>query len=259
MIFVDRSGVYSYCCESQPLATICNYQLPRHCPFCREPNPVDTDGNTATTRRGKVVTETKPSEAVGNETTCPTRFRYGEAFLPGRRTNANIPHWRASMKAPSSGLLVRQNVRRAKQLYPTLAVTELKALTELTHTLQLSVTRGELLCLQGKWYVSHAGLLRIGLRRRCAGIRTALQERQSDPVAGRWVFKATVYKSTGSCGFGGYGDADPTNVSQAVRGAEMRVARPRPLTGRCEKRTASEYARSRNWDHFPARGRQHRR
>jgi len=56
-----------------------------------------------------------------------------------------------------------------------------------------------------------------------------LQERQSDPIAGRWVFKATVYKSRGSRGFGGYGDADPTNVSPLVRGAEMRVAETRAV------------------------------
>jgi hypothetical protein len=56
-----------------------------------------------------------------------------------------------------------------------------------------------------------------------------LQERQSDPIAGRWVFKATVYKSRDSRGFGGYGDADPTNVSPVVRGAEMRVAETRAV------------------------------
>src|SRR4029077_2585606 len=38
-----------------------------------------------------------------------------------------------------------------------------------------------------------------------------------------WVFKATVYKSPRSQGFVGYGDADPSNVSSQVHGAEMRV------------------------------------
>ena len=67
------------------------------------------------------------------------------------------------------------------------------------------------------------------LRRRCLGIRTVLQERQSDAIAGRWVFKATVYKSASSKGFVGYGDADPSNVSWLVRGAEMRVAETRAV------------------------------
>ena len=42
-------------------------------------------------------------------------------------------------------------------------------------------------------------------------------------------FKATVYKAVGSSGFVGYGDADPSNVSSLVRGAEMRVAETRAV------------------------------
>ena len=46
---------------------------------------------------------------------------------------------------------------------------------------------------------------------------------------GRWVFKATVYNSPRSKGFVGYGDADPSNVSSLVHGAEMRVAETRAV------------------------------
>jgi hypothetical protein len=46
---------------------------------------------------------------------------------------------------------------------------------------------------------------------------------------GRWVFRATVYKSPRSKGFVGYGDADPSNTSPLVRGAEMRVAETRAV------------------------------
>jgi hypothetical protein len=48
-------------------------------------------------------------------------------------------------------------------------------------------------------------------------------------MVGRWVFKATVYKTPSSKGFVGYGDADPSNVSSLVRGAEMRVAETRAV------------------------------
>src|SRR5262249_16195410 len=41
--------------------------------------------------------------------------------------------------------------------------------------------------------------------------------------------RATVYKSSDSRGFVGYGDADPSNVSDTVRGAEMRVAETRAV------------------------------
>src|ERR1700676_1368294 len=125
--------------------------------------------------------------------------------------------------------LVRQNLRVVKQLHPWLQRTDLSALRELTMDLLLSVSRGELLFIDGKWYVSHAGLLRIALRQRCCGIRSVLQERQSDPLACRWVFKATFYKKLGSKGFVGYGDADPSNVSSLVHGAEMRVAETRAV------------------------------
>lgn len=50
-----------------------------------------------------------------------------------------------------------------------------------------------------------------------------------DAEARRVVLKATVYPSKGLIGFVGYGDADPSNVSPVVRGAEMRVAETRAV------------------------------
>jgi len=50
-----------------------------------------------------------------------------------------------------------------------------------------------------------------------------------DSAAGRYVFKAIVYCSRTCKGFVGYGDADPSNVSPLVRGAEMRVAETRAV------------------------------
>ncbi len=129
----------------------------------------------------------------------------------------------------STGKLLRQNVRIVKRLCAGITQGSLATLRDLTETLRLSVSRGELLCLDGKWYVTHAGLLRIAQRSRCSGIRTQLEERLSDPAASRWVFKAIVYKFAGSKGFVGYGDADPSNVSSLVHGAEMRVAETRAV------------------------------
>ena len=123
----------------------------------------------------------------------------------------------------------RTNVKLAQNLWGGLSHSAVRHLRELTEWHRLSIAAGDLQLLESRWYVTHAGLLRIALRRRCLGIRTVLQERQSDPVAGRWVFKAVVHKSRGSCSFSGYGDADPTNVSSLVRGAEMRVAETRAV------------------------------
>jgi len=133
------------------------------------------------------------------------------------------------MPTAKDGKLVRQNLRLVKRLYPALSRTDFAALSELTRSLRLSVSQGEIISVEGKWFVTSAGLLRVALRRGCRGIRTILQERQSDPLSGRWVFKATVFRGKESKGFVGYGDADPSNVSPLVRGAEMRVAETRAV------------------------------
>jgi hypothetical protein len=61
------------------------------------------------------------------------------------------------------------------------------------------------------------------------GIHTQPVLKSSDPRSSRWVFKATVFKSSKCKGFTGYGDADPSNVSALVHGAEMRVAETRAV------------------------------
>jgi hypothetical protein len=71
--------------------------------------------------------------------------------------------------------------------------------------------------------------LRIAKRKRCSGIQTETIPEFCDPQRNRWVVKATVFKSATSKGFVGYGDADPSNVSALVRGAEMRVAETRAV------------------------------
>jgi hypothetical protein len=124
--------------------------------------------------------------------------------------------------------LIRQNLRDAKRQYSDLPKRQFSLLRDLTSTLHLSIFRGELLYLSGKWYVSHSGLLRIAHRSKCVGIETEIEQHTTEASTGRWVFKATVHKSK-SATFVGYGDADPSNVSSLVRGAEMRVAETRAV------------------------------
>jgi hypothetical protein len=121
------------------------------------------------------------------------------------------------------------NARHAHSMWGNLPSIAMGALKQLTQRLALSVAAGDLLFLEGKWYVTHSGLLRIAQRRRCSGIETVIQDRLSDPPSSRWVFRATVYKTSTSRGFVGYGDADPSNVSSLVHGAEMRVAETRAV------------------------------
>jgi hypothetical protein len=93
----------------------------------------------------------------------------------------------------------------------------------------LSVESGDLLRLDGRWYVTHSGLIRLARRNHCSGIHVEPVAQFSDPAASRWAFKATVYKSRSCRGFVGYGDAEPNNVSHLVQGAEMRVAETRAV------------------------------
>jgi hypothetical protein len=94
---------------------------------------------------------------------------------------------------------------------------------------KFSVALGEITRIENRWYVTHAGLLQLASRRQCRGITTLLQERLCDPAASRWVFRAVVYKGPKSKGFVGYGDADPSNVSFLVQGAELRIAETRAV------------------------------
>jgi hypothetical protein len=91
------------------------------------------------------------------------------------------------------------------------------------------VGAGDLIFLNNGWYVTHTGLLGLARRNRCAGINVRPVSDFCDPSAQRWAFEATVYKSRACRGFVGYGDADPSNVSFLVHGAEMRVAETRAV------------------------------
>ena len=121
------------------------------------------------------------------------------------------------------------NHRFAHELWGNLPEVTLDRLRDLSRRYSLSISLGELLYFEGKWYVTHSGLLAIARRNRCLGIGVRPVAEFSDPVACRWAFEATVYKSRTCKGFVGYGDADPSNVSPLVRGAEMRVAETRAV------------------------------
>jgi hypothetical protein len=125
--------------------------------------------------------------------------------------------------------LAHANLDTARKLWGNLPDYLAGQLQELTTRFALSVCLGDFLLLEGRWYVTHAGLLRLARRHHCAGISAEPVTEFCDPNRGRWTFRATVYKSTKCRGFVGFGDADPTSVSLRVRGAEMRVAETRAV------------------------------
>jgi hypothetical protein len=125
--------------------------------------------------------------------------------------------------------IVESNRRIAQRIWGKLSLAARNGLQELTERYKLSVASGDLLFIAGHWYVTHTGLLQLAARKRCTGIRVSPVKDFCDTTAGRWAFRATVYKSARCRGFVGYGDADPSNVSPLVHGAEMRVAETRAV------------------------------
>jgi hypothetical protein len=122
------------------------------------------------------------------------------------------------------------NLKIARSIWSVQLTRNLRILLcALTNQFGFSVAHGDLLLLEQRWYVTHTGLLRLARRNRCAGIDVRPATRFCDSSAARWTFKATVYKTPTCRGFVGYGDADPSNVSSVVRGAEMRVAETRAV------------------------------
>ena len=125
--------------------------------------------------------------------------------------------------------LLSTNLSAATAAWGRLEKSSRERLKALSRMYLLNVAAGELCLLDGRWYVTHTGLLRLAERRHCSGIRSIVEKSLCSPSESRWVFKATVYKSPRSRGFVGYGDADPSNVSSLVHGAEMRVAETRAV------------------------------
>jgi hypothetical protein len=132
------------------------------------------------------------------------------------------------MTTPNIKKLLRENVRIARKTVPFSSRT-IDLLAAITTEFQFSFKAGELQIINGNCYVTHTGLLRLARRKRCCGIHVEPVDSLCDAGANRFVFKATVFPSKGSSGFIGYGDADPSNVSSLVRGAEMRVAETRAV------------------------------
>jgi len=125
---------------------------------------------------------------------------------------------------------LRRNLSLARKLLGrTLPRPLAESLTVLSNDFAFSLGGGELLLINGSWYVTHTGLVRLARRKKCRGIHVEAVPALCDSATNRFVLKATVYPCRSSVGFVGYGDADPSNVSSLVRGAEMRVAETRAV------------------------------
>ena len=131
---------------------------------------------------------------------------------------------------PRDHSVVADNLRYIRRLTSSKLSTRVsEQLRALSCDSEFSLRHGDLLLLNQGWYVTHAGLLRLAKRHHCAGIHVESLPEFCKPENARYAFKATVFTSSRCHGFVGYGDADPTNVSTFLHGAEMRIAETRAV------------------------------
>jgi hypothetical protein len=168
-------------------------------------------------------------EIIANVKNARVRLRHSSSKTKGSLRSTKDGHIGDSRAVKKIMSLVRSNTKHAAAVWGEVSKVTLLGLKELVTRHALSIAGGDLQLLNGSWYVTHSGLLRIATRSRCISITTLIDKAFSDPPNSRWVFRATVYKSPRSRGFVGYGDADPSNVSSLVHGAEMRVAETRAV------------------------------
>ena len=129
-----------------------------------------------------------------------------------------------------SECLLRENIRAAKRiLCQPLTRRAAEFLEVLTKDFGFSFRKGDLQMVNGNLYVTHTGLLALARRKKCLGIQVEALDSLCNSAANRFVLKATVFPTKASSGFVGYGDADPSNISVLVQGAEMRVAETRAV------------------------------
>ena len=151
--------------------------------------------------------------------------------------------------------VVRKNLKLARLAWGgRLTQNSTGVLRDYSERLGLSIATGDLVLLDGRWYVTHSGLVGLAARNGCSGIGVQPVQEFCEPRAGRWAFKATVYKSRNCKGFVGYGDADPSNVSPLVRSAEMRVAETRAVNRALRKAYGIGICSVEEIGSLPARG-----
>jgi hypothetical protein len=123
----------------------------------------------------------------------------------------------------------RPSIRQARKLFGDLSRATLSRLLELVAEYDISMSAGDVIHINNHWYVTHTGLMHLAYRRGCAGIHVRPVSEFCEPSLRRWAFEAVVYRNKSCRGFSGFGDADPSNVSLVVHGAEMRVAETRAV------------------------------
>src|SRR5205823_4107915 len=76
---------------------------------------------------------------------------------------------------------LRENFRLARQIFGgTLPIRVAKSLESLSTDFRFSFAKGELQLINGSWYVTHIGLLRLARRKKCGGIHVEVVDSLCD-------------------------------------------------------------------------------
>src|SRR5216684_9346150 len=126
----------------------------------------------------------RSEEGLNNRQNTPSN----RSFQPNLRSQK-------SRRRHSLDNIFRSNLRHARSIWGGLRASTIRSLRDLSYAHALSVAAGDLQLLEGRWYVTHAGLLTIATRSGCSAITSALDHSASEPSIARWVFKATVYRA----------------------------------------------------------------
>ena len=140
----------------------------------------------------------------------------------------------------------RSNVRLARSLWGVFSTVALERLKRLTEKYGFSVAAGDLQLLEGRWYVTSAGLLRLAQRRRCPGIKTRSKAMCPIPTpidgSSKQPFTRLLVREGSSA------TAMPIPQMFLLWSAAPRCAwrKPGPSTARCARPTESASARLRS-------------
>src|SRR2546422_11178902 len=95
-------------------------------------------------------------------------------YLPFVIHSAESANWLARLREGRRQMqsnLYKINLEISRNLWGDLSDVARECLRDLSTRYSLSIASGDLLYLEGRWYVTHAGLLGIARRKRCSGIR----------------------------------------------------------------------------------------
>src|SRR5947207_13317820 len=102
------------------------------------------------------------------------------------------------------------NITLARALWGNFNQSALSGLRGLLRDHPFSIAGGDLIFLDGRWYVTHTGLLRLFPPKRCSGINVRPVRAFCDPQSARWAFAATLYRSRNCKGIVGHRRSDPS-------------------------------------------------